>query len=104
MYTTICKWLYFARVSDPKRARLRGLYSEVSVVLIDAISMVSNIRLLHTYQRLCETFSWPESQPFADLLVLVVGHLLQLPPIKAPQIINLLIMRLVTCLICGHCL
>ena len=48
--------------------------------------MVSNIRLLHIHKRLCEIFGCSESQPFADLSILVVGDLLQLPPVKASQI------------------
>ena len=44
------------RLSDSERGRLRNLYSEVLVVLIDEISMVSNIRLLHIHKRLCEIF------------------------------------------------
>ena len=56
------------------------------VVLIDEISMVSNNRLLHIHKRLCEIFGCLESQPFTNLSILVVGDLLQLLPIKAPQI------------------
>ena len=74
------------RLSDSERGRLRNLYSEVLVVPIDEISMVSNIRLLHIHKRLCEIFGFSESQPFPNLSVLVVGGLLQLPPIKTPQI------------------
>ena len=74
------------RLSDSGRGRLRNLYSEVLVVLIDEISMVSNIRLLHIHKRLCEIFGFSESQPFRNLSILVVGDLLQLPPIKTPQI------------------
>ena len=44
------------RLSDSERGRLRNLYSEVLVVLIDEISMVSNICLLHIHKRLCEIF------------------------------------------------
>ena len=74
------------RLSDSERGRLRNLYSDVLVVLIDEISMVSDIRLLHICKRLCEIFGCSESQPFANLSILVVGDLLQLPPIKASQI------------------
>ena len=48
--------------------------------------MVSNICLLHIHKRLCEIFGCSESQPFANLSILVVGDLLQLPPIKSSQI------------------
>ena len=74
------------RLSDSDTAKLRNLYSEVFVVIIDEISMVSNIRLLHINKRLCEILGYPESQPLPDLSIIVVGDLLQLPPIKSPQI------------------
>ena len=48
--------------------------------------MVSNIGLLHIHQRLCKIFGCSKSQTFANLSILVVGDLLQMPPIKAPQI------------------
>ena len=73
------------RLSDSEQGRLRNLYSEVLVVLIDEISMVSNICLLHIHKRLCEIFGCSESQPFANLF-LVVGDLLHFPTIKSPQI------------------
>ena len=76
------------RLSDSEQGRLRNLYSEVLVVLIDEISMVSNIPLLHIQKSLCEIFGCSESQPFANLSILVVGELLQLSPTKAPQIFN----------------
>ena len=61
------------RLSDSERGRLRNLYSEVLVVLIDEIAMVSNIRLLHIHRRLCGIFGCLESQPFANLSILVVA-------------------------------
>ena len=64
------------------------MYSEVLVVLNDEISIVSNICLLHVHKSLCEIFGCSESQPFANLSILLVGDLLQLPPIKAPQIFD----------------
>ena len=93
--TTINSWLSIPpylngytlpRLSDSERGRLKNLYSEVLVVLIDQISMVSNICLLYINKRLCEIFGCSKSQPFANLSIPVVGDLLQLPPIKAPQI------------------
>ena len=49
------------RLSDFERGRLSNLYSEVLVVLIDEISMVFNIHLLHVHRRLCEIFGCSES-------------------------------------------
>ena len=49
------------RLSDSEQGRLRNLYSEVLVLLIDEILMVSNIRLLHIHKRLCQIFGFSES-------------------------------------------
>ena len=73
------------RLSDSERERLRNLHSEVAVVLIDEISMVSNIRLPHIHKGLCEIFGCLETQPFGNLSILVVGDLLLLPPVKSPH-------------------
>ena len=59
------------RLSDSGRGRLRNLYSEVLVVLIDEISMVSNIHLLHIHKTLREIFGCSESQPFANLSIVI---------------------------------
>ena len=67
------------RFSVLEQARLHNFYSEVSIVLIDEILMVSNICLLHIHKRSSETCGSPESQSFVDLLILVVGDLLQIP-------------------------
>ena len=65
------------------------MHSEVAVVLIDEISMVSNIHLPHIHKGLCEIFGCLETQPFGNLSILVVGDLLLLPPIKSPQIFQM---------------
>ena len=74
-----------SRISVSERPRLRNLYSEVAVVLIDEISMVSNIRLLHIHKRLCEIFGCLETPPTDNVFILVSGDLLQLSPIKFPK-------------------
>ena len=45
------------RLSDSERARLCDFYSEVAVVLLDEISIVSNIRLLHVHERFKKYFA-----------------------------------------------
>ena len=50
------------RLSDSEKARLRRLYSQAAVVLIDEISMVSNIHLLHIYKKLYKTVDCLETQ------------------------------------------
>ena len=69
-----------------ERGRTRNLYHEVLVVLIDEISMASNIRSLHIHKRLYEILGCEENQPFSSLSVLLVFDLLRLPPVRAPQI------------------
>ena len=49
------------RFSDSERARLCNLYLAVPVVIIDEISMVSNICLLHIHKPLREIFGCPIS-------------------------------------------
>ena len=45
--------------------------------------MISNITFLHIHQRLCQIFGCNYDKPFAGKIVLVVGDLLQLPPVKS---------------------
>ena len=48
--------------------------------------MVSNKTLLNVHKRLCEIFECSEANPFAGKMVLLLGDLLQLPPVKAQQV------------------
>lgn len=73
-------------LSDMKRSYLRNLYSEVEVVIIDEISMVSNHVLLNIHLRLCEIFGYNESVLFGNKTIIVVGDLLQLPPVRAAYV------------------
>ena len=72
-------------LSDSNKAKIHNLYLEVSVVIIDEISMVSNIHLFHIYKRLCKIFGFPASQSSVDLSIIIGGNLLQLQPIKSLQ-------------------
>ena len=81
-----CRTQALPKLSDAKRSELRNLYSEIEVIIIDEISMVSNITLTHIHQRLCEIFGCNLNEPFAKKTVLVVGDLLQLPPVKAQYV------------------
>ena len=81
-----CKTSALPKLSDAKRCQLRNLFSEVEIIIIDEISMVSNITLTHIHQRLCEIFGCNLDQPFAGKTVLVVGDLMQLPPVRAQYV------------------
>ena len=68
-------------MSDQKRTQIRISLSELKLIIIDEISMVSNTTLLHIHQRLKDIFSTPSDHLFARLSIIVVGDLYQLPPI-----------------------
>ena len=53
------------KLSNRKRWELRNLLSEIRVVVIDEISMASNIIFLHMHQRSCEVFGCNYDTPFA---------------------------------------
>ena len=69
-------------MSDRKRTQIRIAPSDLKLVIIDEISMVSNTTLLHIHQRLKEIFATLNNQLFAGLSVITVGDLYQLPPIR----------------------
>ena len=71
---------------DQKKTLLRLSLSELKLLIIDEISMVSNNRLLHIHQRLKEIFGTPSSKIFAGISIIAVGDLHQLPPIQQKPI------------------
>jgi len=71
---------------DQKKTLLRLSFSELKLLIIDEISMVSNNRLLHIHQRLKEIFGTSSSKLFAGISIIVVGDLHQLPPIQQKPI------------------
>ena len=80
--------IQLAKLSDKLKSQLRNRYSELKAVIIDEISMVANVRLHQIHQRLCEIFGCPSELPFANITVIVVGDLLQLPPIRQPFVFS----------------
>ena len=54
-----------------------------SLIIIDEISMVSNLMLSFVHERLCD-LSRKRSTPFGGYNIVVLGDLLQLPPVNAP--------------------
>ena len=59
-------------LSDQKRTQIRIALSDLKLVIIDEISMVSNATLLHIHQRLKEIFATPNNQLFAGLTVVLL--------------------------------
>ena len=70
-------------MSDQKRTQMRLSLAELKLIIIDEISMVSNMGLLHIHQRLKEIFVTPNSELFAGISILAVGDFCQLPPIRS---------------------
>ena len=75
-------------MSDQKKTQMRVSMSELKLIIIDEISMVSNITLVHIHQRLLEIFGFSSSQLFAGLSVIAVGDLYQLPSINRKPVFS----------------
>ena len=67
-------------LSDRKRAILRDLLSEVKIIIIDEVSLIKADMLFQVHARLSEIFQCNDL--FANKSVILVGDLLQLPPVK----------------------
>ena len=72
-------------LSDTLRNKLRLMYSELEAMIIDEISMASNIRLYQIYCRLCEIFKVSLGIPFAGLTVILLGDMYQLSPVQGKK-------------------
>ena len=70
------------KLSDKRRTALRNRLCDVRVLIIDEISMVSNLQLLHIHLRLIEVFGCNDTIPFAGLTIIAVGDFYQLPPVQ----------------------
>ena len=73
-------------LNDRQRGILRNKLAEVKFIIIDEISMVSNVLLYQVHQRLNEIYGCSAELPFAGLPVLACGDLYQLPPVKGAPI------------------
>ena len=71
-----------SKLSDKRRSSLREKLSEIKVIIIDEISMVSNKLLLYIHQRLSEIVGSINDAPFAGISIIVCGDFYQLPPIQ----------------------
>ena len=60
-------------ISDKKKTQMRLSLSELKLIIIDEISMVSNRTLLHIHQRLKYMFGSFPSQLFAGKSIIAVG-------------------------------
>ena len=71
-------------LSDEKMDTLRDALKELKLLVIDEMSMVSADMLFNIHKRMCEVFQ--TSKAFGGVSVLLVGDLLQLPPVQGRYI------------------
>ncbi|KAL1448322.1 hypothetical protein WDU94_000591 [Cyamophila willieti] len=76
--------LKYKPLSDQVLKVLRADLADVVLLIIDEVSMISNITLLFIHLRLTEIFDTSEQEDgwFGRLHLLVFGDLLQLPPVR----------------------
>ena len=73
------KKLKYKQLSDDKRNTLRTKYANLSVLIVDEVSMVGNEMLNFLYLRLQEIKG--SKEPFGGIHVILVGDLFQLRPV-----------------------
>ena len=70
-------------LNDKKKAEIRNNFSQLKVLIIDEVSMVGADLLYRIHLRLSDAFQTnPKLVPFGGINVVLVGDLLQLPPVK----------------------
>ena len=72
-------------LSEQHRAALRNKLSEVRLIIIDEVSMLSSVLFFQFNQRLTETFRYSGKEPFAEperLPGILCSNFYQLPPAK----------------------
>ena len=95
-YTTIHSGLgieiyrVFCQLNDKQRVLLWNILSEVEMVIIDEILMVSRVLFFRLNHRLNAIFSCDSKKAFAGLPVIICGELYQLPPVMVLQFIQLI--------------
>ena len=69
-------------LSADKLASLRNKFAKLQLLIIDELSMVGSNLLVRVHERLASIAGVPNSSPFADVIILAVGDLQQLPPVQ----------------------
>ena len=80
-----CCWIV-SPLPDIERSRLRNQLSELKMIIIDEISIASNMKLLFVHQRLKDIFGTPQYSLFAGKAIIAVGDLFQHPPCKGKPV------------------
>lgn len=74
----------YKELSAPAIKEIRKQLENVTLIIIDEISMVSNLLLLYIHLRLCEIVNTHDKDDpyFGRIHIILFGDLLQLPPVK----------------------
>ena len=76
----------YTSLGPEKLAELRDLLSELEIIIIDECSMVGADMLINVHLRMVQIFQTEESELFGGKSVILVGDLMQLPPVLATPI------------------
>ena len=71
----------YSPLNKTSLTQTQAVMKNLSCIIIDEVSMVSNVTLLLIHLRLCEIFRC--KSPFGGKCVILFGDLLQLPPVQA---------------------
>jgi hypothetical protein len=80
---------------------MRLSLAELKLIIIDEISMLSNMGLPHIHQRLKEIFVTPNSELFAGISILVFGDFFSYHQFEAQQYFQIIRMLHLICVIHG---
>ena len=83
-------------LSNKKKVKLCEKFSEIELIIIDEISMVSNELFFQLNQRLIDIFRCGSNKPFAGIQMILRGDLYQLPPVRGKPVF---MSNLISCLI-----
>ncbi|XP_024872055.1 uncharacterized protein LOC112454736 [Temnothorax curvispinosus] len=72
----------YTLLSDHVLKVLRADLKDVSLIIIDEVSMISNLTFMYIHLRLCQIFDTMDDDFFGGKHVLLFGDLLQLPPVR----------------------
>lgn len=82
----------YKELTSSASKKIRQNLQNVGLLILDEVSMISNITLLYIHLRLTEIFGTGESEDgyFGKIHILLLGDLLQLPPVHEDFAFNAL--------------